>query len=334
MPINNNLKPRKFPMEIKFGKKPETEFVNNLDNIDVRLIHAPKYSELKKFCIPFAISTWADNPQETTDEIYDNEIADLIMYKIFTKQVYPGTLDTIRLNFLISGVSIQDMTHLTRYTQAKFSVECSGEKWWSDKKCVVPSSIENSPELYERYKKICLEAKQLYCDMIDTKEISLRDARFILPRCTETYCYMSMSLMTALTFITDRIDTQIQPMSDNVIAYKMMVELVKKYPLLSLILNSDKMKKPAFVYQLTGRNFLGSNLYPPDEYNDKFEYNENDYVYHKTRNELRGTNPGDKNSIVAIFNEVADTLDSFKEQVLYEFGKDFFEQDIPYNFMV
>lgn len=332
MPINNKIKARKFPMEIKFGKEPHTEFVNNLENIKVELLGAQDYENLKEFCIPFAISTWADKPQDTYKELKGKKITDLIMYKIFTRQLYPGTLDTIRLNFRIAGVSIQDMTHLTRYSQAKFSVECSGEKWWSDKVCVVPTAIENNKEMYERYKKICEDTKKLYCDMIDTKEISLRDARFILPRCTETYCYMSMSLGVALQFINDRIDTQIQPMSDNVIAYRIAQQLVHKYPILSLILNKNYILKPAKIYQMTCRNYLGSNLYPPDESNDIFEYNENDFVYRKTRNELVGGDNERIHPYYIIRKEVIEDLEKTKETFLEGYEKNYFEQDIPPEF--
>src|SRR5690606_22859517 len=121
-------------------------------------------------------------------------------------------------------ISLQEVTHILRHRMATFSADCSGDKWWTHKDALVPNSIENSDEFYARYRKLVEDAKQLYCDMIDSKEISIMDARYILPRCLSTFYFMRIGLKDLIGFIKQRIDKQIQPETDNLIAYYMYIK--------------------------------------------------------------------------------------------------------------
>lgn len=331
MPINNELKPRIRPIEDKFGKKPYNNFANLLENIQVTLSQAPAYGDLIRHFVSFATATYEEQPYEFFKNIQDLRVEDLIFYKTVNRELLPGTLETVRLNFLIEGISIQEVTHILRYRNATFSAECSGEKWWTDKTFVVPTSVENSDMFNARYRQICEDAKKLYCDMIDSKEISIRDARYILPRATETFYFMSMNLADTLHFIYDRIDTQIQPFADNVMAYKMIQQVIYKYPIIAKVFGRDILNKPAKFYTTSARKTLGSNMYPPDKNNDTFEYNEEDFIYKKTRDKFNGVDrperrifEGIKQRTQNLLEEAIDGLDSY-------YGKDFFEQDIDIN---
>lgn len=341
MPINNNKEPRQIPVKIGFGVEPDSKFVNLVNNIRVELnYHATiLYEDVKKYAIDFALATYADWPnQYSSDLLWDNvredkvqreRIADLIMYKIFKRELLPATLETIRLNFVISGITIQEVTHILRYRKVAFSAECSGEKWWSWKAFCVPTAIENSSEFYDRYKKICEDSKKLYADMIDSEEISLRDARYILPRATETFYFMSMNLADAIGFIYDRIDEQIQPEADNVIALKMLNCLIGWCPILVKVFGKDLLSKPAKYYVNSANKTFGSNLYPPDKNNDCFEYNEVDFIYDKTRDKFCGT---DETWSVDAYKEIKrsaqNQLDRFDTLVDSQYGVGFFDKDV------
>ncbi len=326
MPRNDSLKPKEFPMDIMFGEEPNTEFKNALEAIKVTLVQAPSFRELKEYCIPFANATWADNPMEVAKKA-DDKTQDLIMHKIFNYKILPTTMETIRCNFLIEGIGLQEVTHILRYRRAVFSAECSGDKWWTNKSALVPTAVENTPEFLERWKKIVEDAKQLYCDMIDSKLITLHDARNIFPRCLETYYFMSMSLKDALTFIFDRVDKQIQPVTDNVIAYRMIVSLVKKYPLLVKTINHKFLHQPAKFYVQTARQNRSTNFYPPDADSDVFEWNSQDFVYDKQRDKINGLN-SNRDIFSRILAETEMFLLERESMVNSYYGKDFFEQDI------
>ena len=311
MPKNNNLEPVKLPMKLRFGEKPVTKFKNNLDAIKVTLMQAPTMDDLRKYLPAFANATWSDLPDDF-DNI-DIVEKDNIIRDVFLGKTLPTALETINLVFRIEGISLQEVTHIIRYRQASFSADCSGDKWWTNKDALVPNSIQNSNDFdcsgdksfYDRYKKIVEDAKQLYCDMIDSKQISIMDARYILPRCLETYYYMRLSLKDALHFIKQRIDKQIQPETDNVIAYQMYCEILRQFPVANGIVD---IHAPSYFYINTARTGKATNLYFPDADSDKFEWNENDFIYQNYRNEMNGTDEGAKNHFDEVLAQTEATI--------------------------
>lgn len=308
MPRNNNLKPVELPMKQRWGEKPKTEFENNLESIKVNLISYPIESDLKKYLPDFVDATWKDIARKRFRT--RKEINNLIK-KVFENKTLPSALETINLVWLIEGISLQEVTHILRHRLASFSAECSGDKWWTHKKALVPNAIENSYEYYERYKKIVKDAKQLYCDMIDSKRISIMDARYILPRCLETYYWMRMDLGTTLRFINQRIDKQIQPETDNIIAYKMYLELLKVYP--SYMKKIINIHVPSYFYIKTARTGKGTNLYRPDKDSDIFEWNEKDFIYNCTRDKLNGLNRKAINKFNKILKKIEKEIKELEE---------------------
>lgn len=319
MPKNNNLEPVKLPMEIKFGKEPTTEFKNNLRSICIELLDAPSMDDLRKYLPAFANATWSETPYDY-DDLSVGE-ADELIREVFLGKTLPTALETINLNFRFSGISLQEVTHIIRYRQASFSADCSGDKWWTDKAALVPNSIQNSngivpsPEgvgkydydedldFHRRYQEIVNMSKKLYCDMIDSKKVSIMDARYILPRCLETYYYVRMSLKDALHFIKQRIDKQIQPETDNIIAYQMYVEILKRYPVAKGIVN---IHAPSAFYINMARTGKATNLYFPDVDSDTFEWNEEDFIYPCYRSDMNGTDPLAEN----LFDDLLEEYDS------------------------
>lgn len=314
MPKNNDIEPVKLPMVQRFGEKPTTNFKNNLDSIKVTLMQAPTMDDLRKYLPAFANATWSELPSDY-DNISDEE-KDALIREVFLGKTLPTALETINLNFRIEGISLQEVTHIIRYRQASFSADCSGDKWWTHKDALVPNSIQNSngdiwtpddpDNFYGRYKKIVEDAKQLYCDMIDSKQVSIMDARYILPRCLETFYYMRLSLKDALHFIKQRIDKQIQPETDNIIAYQMYCEILKQFPVAHGIVD---IHAPSNFYIHTARTGKATNLYFPDADSDKFEWNEKDFIYQCYRNEMNGTDEGAKNHFDELLKRYEELID-------------------------
>lgn len=325
MPKNNDLIPVELPMIKRFGEKPNTAFKNNLDAIKVTLMQAPSMDDLRQYLPSFANATWAELPDD-----YDNlpvEEKDKLIREVFLGKTLPTALETINLNFRIEGISLQEVTHIIRYRNASFSADCSGDKWWTHKNALVPNSIQHSngpvpedkydeyrymsgndvhPEdFHRRYKQIVQMAKELYCDMIDSKHISIMDARYILPRCLETFYYMRLSLKDALHFIKQRIDKQIQPETDNIIAYQMYCEILRQFPVANGIVD---IHAPSWFYINTARTGKATNLYFPDADSDKFEWNENDFIYQCYRNEMNGTDKDATNHFDKLLEQTDATI--------------------------
>lgn len=317
MPKNNNLKPKQFPQVIRFNEEPSTEFCNNLASIKVQLLNAPSIEELKEYLPGFVKATWIDHPALLDD--MSSLGRDRIVRQVFFGKTLPTAQETIGLVWFIDGISIQEVTHILRYRGASFSADCSADKWWTHKRGLVPNAIEESPEFYARYMSLVEETKKLYCDMIDSREISILDARYILPRCLETFYYMRMNLRDTLHFINQRIDKQIQPETDNVIAYQMYLELLRNYPIANGLID---IHKPAMHYISQARSDDSSNIYPPDKDSDIFEWNEKDFLYSKTRDKMNGTPSNAYNLFNAYLEDVESKIKLIEKSNIAYLGYD------------
>lgn len=297
MPVNNNLPICGFPMNVRFDEKPTTVFKNNLDSIKVTLLDHPDQENVINYMSMFLDATWVDTPAESVNMSKDKKIQ--YLKDCIAGKALPTALETMQFTFLIEGISLQEVTHILRTRTASFSADCSADKWWTHKAALVPNAIQNSPELYERYKKLVEEAKQLYCDIIDSRQISIMDARYILPRCLETFYYMSIDFKNLVSFLHQRFDRQIQPETDNVLAYKMYDELITAMPIFKGLIDIDEVPRHWVATSRTGKC---TNLYKPEENADVIEYNENDFIYNVKRSELNGTNPGATNKFTQYYN--------------------------------
>lgn len=295
MPENKNLEPVNLPQAIRFGEKPTTKFLNNLEAMRVELINAPTIEQMINTVVPFAKATWADDALD-----YANNMSTLdkyqTVYDTFHFKYLPQSLENVDLTFYIRGIDLQTVTHILRYRKATFSAECS-DKWWTDKDALVPNSIQNSKEFYDRYKKVVEDAKQLYCDMVDSKEVPLMDARHIFPRCLETFYLMRVNFLDFLNIVKQRTDKQLQPEEDNYLVRLMYEEVIKKIP---FAIHSADFHAPAMHFIKTARLGKGNNFYIPEEDNDKFEWNRADFVYDKKRTEMNGTDEGAENLYVKL----------------------------------
>lgn len=320
MPKNNNLTPVKLPMPIRFGEKPDFEFKNDLENINVTLVDHTPWENLLNYLPGYVNATWADTPQEKFSKA---QIIDDIE-KALTFKTLPSILETIRFTFRIEGISVQDVTHLIRHRNFSFSAQCTGDRWLSHHTAVIPESIENSPEFLERYKEVTRMSRELYTDMIDSKKISIMDARLILNKNHDNFYYASTNIKDLLSFIKQRLDRQIQPKSDNIIAYQMYLALCRAYPIAHIGLVD--FEAPSYHYIKNARNGHATNLYYPEESSDQFEWNEEDFIYQGYREDINGTQrpegPSKFESMLQGYKDELEELKVSSKQYFEDFAKE------------
>ena len=288
MPENKNIKRDELPMKLCFGEKPQTNFVNNLDSIEVELLDWPDVESLMRYIPSFIRATWDTYPNETGRRGFLSEVEKLsLVQDVFFDRTLPTAKETINFVFRIQGISLIEATHLIRYRGASFSADCSADKWHHRRDALIPNSIQNCSELYEKLQKNIEENKQIYCDLIDSGEVSISDARYILPRCLDTFYYMKMNLNDVVHFIRQRVDRQMQPETDNIIAYQMYLALLRTYPFINNLIDIDAQDKMYLkVVNEHGR------MYIPEHKNDVFDWNRDNFMYPKKRSEMNGTDDG------------------------------------------
>ena len=325
MPINKDLTPVTLPMVLKFGQTPKTEIKNNIDALKVELVDNPTRKQAWNVAWHYVKATWADNPDiDPMSDVTDHELS-RNLEDVFGGRTLPAPMECLGFTFRLSGISTQIVTHILRHRAATFAAQCTGDRDLRDDNVVVPESVQNSPSYMKRWKKIVEDSKELYSDMVDSKVVSMMDARIILPKCMESFYYMRLSLKDLIQFVYQRIDTQIQPAEDNIIAAEIALEVSKVLPEFTSIVDFNL---PDMHYIKTfrvkdGDKWVsrGTNLYRPIPKNDKFEFHPDDSIYKCTREEINGTHgtgPQQKfnnrwNTIMTQFSDVKLTHDEWKK---------------------
>ena len=270
-------------VKLKWNQKPQTKFKEHLSSIKVEILSCPTWDHLKSYIPEFTMATWEDAPgREFTDE--EREIA---VVQSFTGKLLPTSLETINVTMRIEGLDLIDVTHLIRHRTLSFSAQCTADRDMRNDDVLIKPSILNS-EYEIRYKQLLLDAKELYADMVDSKEVSIFDARTVLPRSLSNFYYVRGNIKDILQFIRTRKDEAIQPESDNVIAIRMWQALLKALPELNDILDMD-FGGPDHWFIKTAKEGHNSKCYLPKEKNDVYDYNPEEYIYQKRREDFNGS---------------------------------------------
>ncbi len=286
MPQNNDLKPVDLPMTLRFDEEPTTEFLNDIDALQIELVDHPTAKQMREVAWRYVKATWADTPEYTnpasaTEHELSENLEDVLNFRAL-----PTPMEIYSFTFKFAGIDLQTVTHLIRHRAGSFAAQCTGDRFLHHEACLVPSAVENSPEFYRRWKRHVEDGKKLYADMVDTREISMMDARTILPKCLSTFYFGRFNLKDIIGFIKQRSDKQIQPSIDNIIAAKMALAIIKVLP------EAKTLARPAWHYIKNVRAGTGTNLYWPDLDSDQHvEYHPNDTIYQAHRYDLNGSNP-------------------------------------------
>lgn len=243
------------------------EFVNDLANIKVTLLNYTPYKILEKYIPELVTATWNENIEEFRKTLLPKD-KDEIMKLCFDGKLIPTALKSIPVTILIEGITTHDVTHLLRHSGLQFAADCTGDKYIVDRPIIIPSFLNDCPREYvERYVSIMKDSYKLYDDICNNlgSKVHIQDARLVLPRTMETFYYVTGSLFDFLNFLRQRIDMQVQPKSDNILALKIYKELKKVYPI-----NIDLNARNNF-YCNESEHELSSKWYSPLPQN-KTEY--------------------------------------------------------------
>ena len=329
MPKNLNLKPVKLPMDLKFGQEPKTTFYNNLEHLKVELVDAPTRSQALNVAWQYVKATWADHHSDTNPDNVSIQELSANLEDVLNFRALPTPMECLGFTFKLSGLSFQEVTHIIRHRAGSFAAQCTGDRDLRDDPAVIPEAVQNSPEFLERWKRLVVESKQLYADMCDSKDVSMMDARMILPKAMTSFYLMRLNLKDLLGFIAQRQDMQIQPAADNLLAAYMAREVLKVLPEASTRINFNK---PDMHYVKTfrvpdgkgGFTSRGTNLYWPEPKNDLFEYHPDDSIYQSRREDINGENhiPGTPTIFTQLWEEALEEINQLTNQYNQFMGRE------------
>jgi hypothetical protein len=279
--------PKKYDIKIapmhttpKFGQPGHLEFVEQLSNIDIKIVDAPTIAQFRKAISVFMMNTWNDMPvYEFNDGAIDRCIADL-----FAGNILPTGMEIIGITWVVNGLNMIDTTHLIRHRLFSFSAQTHADRDMRDDMCLVPAGIIANDEFNERYMQITQDAHQLYMDMMDSGNVHCLDARTIMPRNIEHFYIVRCCIKDLIGYVQMRADEQIQTTVDNIVAIKLWIEVVKLYPFLKGLVNFDK-PDAYYVKQCSAGK---TSIFPPNSKNDQFFWHPDQFFHERPRDDFPG----------------------------------------------
>tara|TARA_R100001594_G_scaffold111675_2_gene146462 strand:- start:1357 stop:2262 length:906 start_codon:yes stop_codon:yes gene_type:complete len=257
-----------------------TEFVEQLGAIDVQIVHAPTVKQFRETISTFLGNTWNDKIQTSFEE---HDI-DTIIDEVFAGELLPTAMETINITWSVNGMDMVDTTHLIRHRLFSFAAQVHGDRDIRTDRVVAKASILNNPKYSSRYKELCTNAMDLYVEMMDSGEVHGLDARTVLPRCFEHFYFVRCTIKDLIGYCRMRGDEQIQTTVDNVIAMKLWLEVVRRYPFLKKFVDFT-LPDDFYVKQCKKGK---TNIFPPNEKNDLFDWCEEQFYHPIGRDEYLG----------------------------------------------
>jgi hypothetical protein len=267
--------------KLKFGQavKP-IEFVNQLENIDVQIVHAPTIPEFRKTISVFLMNTWNDKIEWDFPEDAISQTID----ELFRYELLPTAMETINITWSVNGMDMIDTTHLIRHRLFSFAAQVHGDRDMRDDRVMMKPGIMIHEEFANRYREITTMARDLYVDMLDSGLVHGLDARTVMPRNFEHFYMVRCTIKDLIGYCIMRGDEQIQTTVDNIIAMKLWLEILKKYPFLKGLVD---FRKPDQFYQRQSAKGK-TNIFPPNAKNDNFDWCEEQFYHPIGRDEFAG----------------------------------------------
>jgi thymidylate synthase (FAD) len=258
----------------------DLEFVEQLEAIEVKIINAPSITEFRTIISQFMMNTWNDRLEtEFHPRMIDQCIKDL-----FAGNILPTGMETIGIVWSVSGINMIDTTHLIRHRLFSFSAQTHADRDMRDDRCLVPAGITANDYFCDRYLQITRDAHRLYIDMMDSGEVHCLDARTIMPRNIEHFYIVRCCLKDLIGYCQMRGDEQIQTTVDNIIAMKLWLEILKRYPFLKGIVDFNAPDS----YYVRQCKAGKTSIFPPNAKNDSFEWAESQFVHKRHRDQFPG----------------------------------------------
>ena len=272
------------------GEQPTTHFLDEQDAIKVTLISHPDIASSRRMIINVCYGYTNPNVYDTlSDEEKDNAIQDIV-----NDGSLPKCLEMLgKFVFLIENIPLT-CTHM--WVRERFFTVLQESTAVSDirnKSFVMPRSFNRDKEYYEKIKSWYLTGKELFCEGLDKHNLSVQDARLLLPKNNTNHIFIGCDALAFKNAYFRRSCTQEEPIVSTLVFEKMKELILEQFPyLVKLFISScsvgaclhSKVGKHANV--VFKRNELHSKFLPKD-YNISNEKT----LHDNTRDEM---NSGDK----------------------------------------
>lgn len=260
--------------KLKYGKIPKTIFIDELNACETTLLDYPESKRIKRVLAEFVLSSWVSG---YTKDLNDAQV-DEVIQELLKGNTLPLGLETMQFTFLIKGISLHTTHAIVRNRIGMTYAQVSqGTRDLRDEDILIPRSFAKNKNLLILYQNWCLQGKQIYSEMIDSKVIATPEARYCLTKGLVNHIYLSGNLMALSNFIAKRSCEMEEPDVHNKIAHEMKKLIIEKFPFLESFLKSA-CEKGICLHQKPG--FFASAIFKRDEQH-KVECEDESYTLHE-----------------------------------------------------
>lgn len=305
---NKRVKLRKLEENLENIK---INYINDLDAIKVTILNTSNLENLYSYIPELVMATWNEDINEFNHSLI-NEDREKFVFRTLQGKFIPTALESINITFKLEGITWHDVSHLIRHHNFTFAADCSGDKIMENRAIAKPEFIDEL-DLSKEYDDAMKTLTRIYNVAINNN-VHIQDARLMLPRTMTTFYYVTGSLNTCIRFIKQRIDRQVQPKSDNVVAMQLLLELCKILPQLTQVITPDIPN--TFYINETTTNFASKWELPLEQNKKMLEranLDSNDFIYKNGRDKLIGNK-----HFVEIWNKYLKQFYSLKDEYYRE----------------
>lgn len=210
-----------------FNEKPNTIFVDEEDNIIVKLISYPNIEQTEKMIINVCFGH--SNP-----EIYDSlsqEDRDKAIKEVIEGGTLPKALEmTGKFVFFINNVPLTFTHMIVRHRFFTILQMSTATGDLRNSNYLMPRAFARDKEYYEEIKQWYLEGKRLFCEAVDKHNISIQNARLLIPKNNCNHLYIGCDLKSFAEAYSQRMCSCEEPITSNIVFKKMSDEIIKIFP--------------------------------------------------------------------------------------------------------
>ena len=219
----NYKKPSSFPNE-----KPKTHFLEGRQNIEVLLYQYPAENWSVDTCFEMLAATWGTEANKLDVSFEEKE---KLVEESLAGNMLGNALESLNYTFAISGIS-RATTHQIVRTRigAAYAQHGGRDNDWRHQDIRIPETINQNPELKEKFIQASLLSKEIYSQLVDSG-IPWQDARYIMPIGTATYIWATYTYRALQNFMANRLCLSQTAWELCTVAWKMRKEVQRATPL-------------------------------------------------------------------------------------------------------
>jgi len=265
---------------------PKTMFLDEENNIKVTMMSCPDPVQAKRMFVNTCYGHSNPNSFDNMSELAQENALNTVV----SEGTLPKGLEMLgKFVFLIENISLTITHCLVRHRFFTILQRSTAVDDLRHENFVMPRAFARDEEFYTKVKRWYWLGKQLFCDAVDNKEISVQNARLFIPKNNCNHMFIGCDLKSLREAYGQRACTCEEPIQCNIIFNKMKDLVCEKFHYLKdyfvsncesgRCLHSKSGSECNIVFK---RNELHKKFLPSDYDPDK-----SDRVLHdKTRDEM------------------------------------------------